>query len=379
MPEKLAPFTAEDALALTASEKRLLGIAFKSSGLTQSAIAEATGLTQQSASRLTLGLLERGLLVEGEKAATGRRGYPSATFRTGRDRAYSIGLSIKADSIAAAMMDFSGAVLFECRQGFPAMRVQPAADWTRTAIEDACRACDVQRGAIVGVGVGITGSHVAGGGYNTPYSLEEWAGKDLSDLLAPELGLPVWSDNDGNVAALGENMIGVGKWAHSFAYFYIATGVGGGVILDGELWSGRMGNAGEFAGGLPPNIYPFPNLELLRHLVVRDGLADLPDVHALVEQFDPSWPSIDDWIARVRDSVSIMASNATAILDLDAIVLGGLLPKPLAERLIPHIQLYDQRRRSIDRPVARIVPAEAQGDAAAIGAALLPFKRIFFA
>ena len=365
--------------SLTTSEKRLLGILFKSAPLTQSAIADATGLTQQSASRLALGLLERGFLVEGEKVATGRRGYPSATFLTAANAAYSVGVSIKADAVDLALMDFTGRVAFEKRQGFVTMPVASVIEWINAAIGEGCRKCSVERSAVVGAGVGVTGSHMAEGGYNTPYSLEEWAGRDIAGLLEPGLGMSVWSDNDGNVAALGENMIGVGKWAKSFAYFYLATGVGGGVILDGELWVGRMGNAGEFAGGLPPNIYPFPNLELLRHLVVKEGLADLPNVNALVEGFDPSWPVIEDWIARVRESVSIMASNATAILDLDAIVLGGLMPRPLAERLIPHIQLYDQRRRSIDRPMAKIVPAEAQGDAAAIGAALLPFQHIFFA
>ncbi|GAY22797.1 hypothetical protein SFOMI_3359 [Sphingobium fuliginis] len=44
-------------------------------------------------------------------------------------------------------------------------------------------------------------------------------------------------------------------------------------MLNGDLWRGRYGNAGEFAGGLPPNIYPFPNLELLRVLAARDGVS----------------------------------------------------------------------------------------------------------
>src|SRR3546814_3544128 len=121
-------------------------------------------------------------------------------------------------------------------------------------------------------------------------------------------------------------MLGVGRWAPSFAYLYLSSGVGGGLMLNGDLWRGRYGNAGEFAGGLPPNIYPFPNLELLRVLAARDGIS-FETVDELVSNYDPSWQAIDEWISRVNDSVSIIISNATAILDPDAIVMGSLIPR----------------------------------------------------
>ena len=98
----------------------------------------------------------------------------------------------------------------------------------------------------------------------------------------------------------------------------------------------------------------------------------------MVANYDDAWTSIDDWLARVRDSFSIIASNATAILDLDAVVLGGLIPKALAERVIQAIELFDQKRRLVPRPVAKLVPAEAPGDVTAFGAALMPLQTAFF-
>ena len=76
--------------------------------------------------------------------------------------------------------------------------------------------------------------------------------------------------------------------------------------------------------------------------------------------------------------MSISASNATAILDLDAIVFGGLTLKDLAERLIPRIELFDQKRRTQLRPMAKLVAAEVEGNSAAIGAAMLRLKAKFF-
>lgn len=366
------------AASLTRSERLVLGLVFRHGALTQANITERTDLTQQSISRILNGLTENGLLETGERVASGRRGYPSATVRIAPGYTYSVGVAVMTDSVSVALADFAGNILHEQQQAFTAMPLPRIIDWLRETIET-IRSRHLPGGSsLAGIGIGIPGSFIGDGiGFNTPHMLEDWAHMELEPLLAEALGLPVWAENDGNAAALGESMVGVGRWTDNFAYLHITTGVGGGVVLDGELWRGRHGNAGEFAGGLPPNIYPFPNLELLRHMASRDGWS-YGTVNDMLAHFDPTWPAVDDWIARVKDSFSIIASNATAILDLDTIVLGGRLPRSLAEKLIPQIDLFDQKRRSIARPTARLVPAEAEGDAAAIGAALLPLKHRFF-
>lgn len=363
---------------LTRSDRRVLGLLFRRGPMTQAGLVRETELTQQSVSRIVAKLMDAGMLLPSERIASGRRGYPSGTVKVMPDFTFSLGVSIMADAAAIAVLDFSGAVRHELRQAFSPMALAVVVDWLAASRRE-IDAWLPSGATLAGVGVGISGSFIGTAvGFNTPYALEEWAGIDIEKILSEAMGLPVWADNDGNVAALGESMIGVGRWARNFAYLYIASGVGGGVILDGELWRGRYGNAGEFAGGLPPDIYPFPNLELLRQLVAKDGRL-FATVNDMVENFDPHWPAITEWIARVRDSLSIIASNATAILDLDAVVLGGRMPRPLAERVIPQIELFDQKRRSVPRPTARLVPAEAAGDAAAIGAALLPLKNRYFA
>jgi len=87
---------------------------------------------------------------------------------------------------------------------------------------------------------------------------------------------------------------------------------------------------------------------------------------------------MDDWIVQVRDALSLIVSAAAALLDPEVIVIGGRIPKSLAEKIIPHIEVYDQRRRSDARPLPQTVVAEAGGDAAAIGAAALTLNSYFF-
>ena len=141
---------------------------------------------------------------------------------------------------------------------------------------------------------------------------------------------------------------------------------------------GEFGNAGEVAQLLPPSIYPHPNLDLLLRLICKHGV-EINTVTEMVRRFDPEWPGVDDWISRVRDSLSLIASASAALLDPEVIVIGGRIPKSLAEKVIPHIEIYDQRRRSDPRPLPRVVVAEAEGNAASIGAAALTFNSYFFA
>lgn len=364
---------------LSKNERRILTLVFQRRALIQNALAEEMELTQQSASRLVGGLVERGLLRPGGKiVGAGKRGSPSTAFQLVPDFACGAGVSIMADGVALALVDFAGAVLVQRRAFLPAMSVKAVLAWTDTALAEALDEAGRSRATLAGLGVAVAGSFTGDGpGFNTPRYLDAWANVDVAALFTERLGLPTWAENDGNAAVLAEIVNGVGRWTGNFGYLYLSAGVGGGIALDGQLWRGRVGNAGEFAGGLPPNIYPFPNLELLRQMVGRDGPL-FETVQEMVDAYDPAWPAIDGWIERVRDSVSIIASNTTAILDLEAIVLGGLMPKDLAERLIPQVELFDQKRRAQPRPTARLVPAEVADNAAAVGAAILPLRAMFF-
>lgn len=372
--------TAEQAIPVTLSqsERHILGLMFRGGPATQSELLDQMELTQQSVSRLVGGLMTRGLIAAGKRQSNGKRGYPTTQIHLEPAFAQSAGVSINADSIAFAVVDFSGSKRFERRVITDNMSIDAVMRWVehQFAVYAADPVCRHSR--FVGLGIAVAGSFVGDGvGFNTPRYLDDWANIDVAALFEQRFGLTSLAENNGNAAALAESIVGIGKAAKSFAYLYLGAGVGGGIVLDRQLWRGRCGNAGEFAGGLPPNIYPFPNLELLRQLVARSG-HNFETVEDLVEHFDPAWPENETWIERVRDSVSIIASNASAILDLEAIVLGGRIPKLLAERLIPTVEFFDQRRRAQLRPTARLVPSEVDGEATAIGAAMLPLLSSYF-
>ena len=71
------------------------------------------------------------------------------------------------------------------------------------------------------------------------------AGVPIRDELEARLGLPVWADNDANVAALAEQRIGAGRGARNVVMLTVGTGIGGGLILGGEVFRGRAGAGAE--------------------------------------------------------------------------------------------------------------------------------------
>jgi glucokinase len=80
----------------------------------------------------------------------------------------------------------------------------------------------------------INSTHVAG-----------WDNCPLPEIIQNKLGIPTIVDNDANVGALGEFTFGAGKNTHHLVYYTVSTGIGGGIIIDGNIYRGGNGNAGE--------------------------------------------------------------------------------------------------------------------------------------
>lgn len=377
---RIAPefFGAEHRHLLGESERLLLGQVFRRGRITQGELTDLLPLSQQSISRMAQALELRGMIRRGERQASGQRGQPSAVLTIAPGYAYTVGASIMADGLSLSLVNFAGETAETIVPKLADLSRASFVAAIRNGIARLLRRAEIDRAQLFGLGVAISGFRVEGARFNTPASLEELALVDLEAMLADALDLPVWAENDGKAATIGENMNGVGRRIANFAYYFIATGVGGGVIVDGRLLPGARGNAGEFVGVLPIEHYPFPNLELLRQRLGEHGVV-IETVSELVARYDDAWPGIDAWIAQVAPSLSLMASATAAILDTDAIVLGGRIPAPLAERLIPHIRFYDINRRDVRRARAEILPGECAGDATSVGAALLPLVDKFFA
>jgi predicted NBD/HSP70 family sugar kinase len=364
-------------VAASPNERSVLELVRRETGIGRAELARRTGLTNQSISRIVGDLMARGLCEFGEPIPTAGKGPAALSVHLKAGAIHTVGISLMTDSVSLMITNFIGAALCIDVIRPDNMRSETVLEAVNTWIVDACSQLGLERGRLLGVGVAITGYFVGEASkVNPPPGLDDWALIDISELFGRALGLPVWVDNDGNAAAVGEQMNGVGRWANSFAYLYFAAGLGGGLIAEGHPFRGAHGNAGEFASILP-NDWVSPTLERLRLLMAAGGQqhTSLTD---MIEHFHLDAPGVEQWLCEAERSVSLIVSAISAVADPDAIVLGGRLPRSLAEQLIPRLSFQNPPRRARPRPVPQIVCAETPGDASVMGAATLPLKALFF-
>jgi len=93
-------------------------------------------------------------------------------------------------------------------------------------------------------GVGCGGPMAPGGSTVSPLNIGLWRDFPLRDRLAEATSLPTAVDNDAKALALGEHWQGAGRGHDDFVAIVVSTGIGGGIVLDGRLLDGRLGNAG---------------------------------------------------------------------------------------------------------------------------------------
>ena len=347
-------YAANGLKALSRSEQRVLGTVVRSGEVGQPVLVKATGLAQQSISRLVKGLVSIDALIEGDKVRSGRRGQPGNSVRIAPDFAYTFGIAMMTDAISVALFDFSGSVLDEVHHDLPAMTRTAVLDAAESIVESMIADHQVPMERLFGMGVSVSGRYIGPGAvYNTPHPLDDWALIAIDHLFEDRFDMPVWVENDGNAAAIGESLVGVGRDYDNFAYLFVDTLLGGGIIMNHELMRGTNRNGGEIGLLLPKNIYQHPSLESLRQTLAEYGI-ERAGVSEMIKDFDPEWPGIDEWITKTRSSFSLICSALAAILDPEAIVLGGRMPTISGAT---RDSLYRYVQRLTTRQAARVAPA----------------------
>jgi predicted NBD/HSP70 family sugar kinase len=209
-----------------------------------------TGLSRTTVSKLVAEMQHEGLLVErGELASTDTPsvGRPAVALTLNPAAGAAVGIDFGHDLVRVAVADLSGVVLREARRDFDVDGDAPgavalAADLVAGLLAEAGTTLD----KVVGVGVALSapvlrdGSAVAAAGI-----LPGWAALSPGGELERRLGRPVMMGNDANLGALAEVCHGAGRGARNVVYVMLSGGIGAGLVLDGELFTGHSGLTGE--------------------------------------------------------------------------------------------------------------------------------------
>lgn len=359
-------------------EREIIRMVFWNKDITQSRIVELTRIPQQTVSRLVNSLIEGGVLQQANKVPVGARGKPGLELEPNPNFAYSFGISILLDAIAVTLMNFKGEVMCSRLLEMSDMSIENVLQHGESLVAEIIQNCHVSSDKILGLGVGISGFFSSmDGKMNTHHALEEWAEIDIAKIMSSRFDLPTWVVNDATAAAAGEGIAGVGRNYKNFVYLFISSAFGGGLITNGEMFRGTFGNAGELGDMLPPKQYVHPNLDLLKRILIKNNV-EVGSIYDMSKNFDINWPGVDEWIYKVQDSLDLVATSCSALLDTQAIILGGHIPKALAEKVIPRIDVYAQFRRGAKRPLPEIIVAEINDSPVAVGAASLPLRELCF-
>ncbi len=365
---------------LTDRERDILRLIRDEGPMSRAALIRTSGLTGPAIFRATEDMASKGLLQIGAPIAAGR-GQPSHEVKLNPDAAYTLGISVMTDRAQAVIMDMTGAIRASADITAEGMKRSDILDKAALFLEDQCQQ-GLNPRAFVGTGLALAAFFVKDQTLNPAEPLNDWALVDLYQPLEAAFSLPTLIENSASAAAVGESLLGVGRHTPSFAYVNFAAGFGGGIILDRRLWRGQTGNAGEFAAILNAIGAFVPNLESLRSELSDKGI-QTEDLQDLVTRFDVAWPGVETWIAKAAPSIRLLSRIIIETIDVGTIVIGGRIPPSLAERLavaarITQAELDAVQRRHRGRPAPKIIAAEADARATAIGAAALPMSRFIF-
>lgn len=213
-------------------------------------IARRTGLSRSTVSALVAELLADGLVVEREELATARGdqgGRPPILLSFDASAGAAVGIDFGHRHLRVAVSDLASNVLAERRL---ALDTDHAAgdglDAAAALVEDALADAGVERARVVGAGMGLPGPiEHATGVVGSAAILPGWVGVAAAQEMQRRLALPIAVDNDANLGALAEAAFGAARAASDVVYIKASSGIGAGLILNGRLYRGTAGLAGE--------------------------------------------------------------------------------------------------------------------------------------
>ena len=159
-----------------------------------------------------------------------------------------VGVDVGGTRIKAGLVDDRGRVVHATRHDTPdrTTRPQVVEDAVVDAVAELLQRPEAGARGVVGVGIGAAGFVAAERGTVVFAPHLSWRDEPLQEKVAARLGVPVVVDNDANAAAWAEHRFGAGRGESHLLTVTLGTGIGGAVLVDGELQRGRHGLAGEF-------------------------------------------------------------------------------------------------------------------------------------
>ena len=312
-----------------------------------------------------------------------------------------LGIDLGGTKILAAVVDQEGTILGNSKrktrseQGVEKV-IKRIAKTACEAVEDA----DVSMSAIRAAGIGAPGvANYNAGIIEFAPNLSNWVDVPLGPLLEEKLDIPVFVENDVNAGSYGEFTVGAGKPYDSMVGVFPGTGLGGGIVLNGQLWRGARNAAAELGHiivlidgplcgcGRRGCIEALASRTAIERDIrgeIRGGRAsiitELTDIDkgkitsgTLAAALAAHDPVVTDVIERAAYHLGIFTGSLVNALDTECVVFGGGLIEACADFMLPLIRetAYRYLIRPVDPEHLPILEAALGDDTIVLGTAML--------
>lgn len=367
-----------------------------SGGLSRVELAQIVGLSPQTISNISRRLLDQGLIVEAGKEGSGP-GKPRTILRLNPSGMYAVGVHLDPSVITFVLLDLVGDVVKHSRIKMPGGGNPPAVIATiateiRKLIEDS----GVDEAKIAGLGAAAPGPiDLEEGMVVDPPLLTGWDRVRLREALAKATGLETLVDKDVTSAAVAETWAGGPSGTGSFAFMYMGTGIGCGIVLSDEVFRGTSGNAGEIGhiivdpagpscdcglrGCVKSSCIPQVLVAEAERKGVLDPIGEDVEEPTVQERFALLCDASDAGnreAMEIIDKSAVLVSRAVAVitntLDVERVVFGGPFWARLADHYlerIPDLLMENSAAKHIHG--IEVVGTGVGEDVGAIGAACL--------
>jgi predicted NBD/HSP70 family sugar kinase len=362
------------------NEQLVLTLVRRHGALAKAELARLTGLSPQTASVIMRKLEEDGLLARG-MPMRGRVGQPSIPMTLAPNGVFSLGLKIGRRSADLVLMDFVGRVRETRRRSYAWPLPHAVLDFARKEINALLKTLSsAERARIAGLGIA------------SPFELWNWASEvgapqpemdawrtiDLITTLERELPFPVFLQNDATSACVAEVVFGRGSAFKDFFYFFIGFFIGGGVVLNGAVFTGSGGNAGAIGsmpvparGRKPIQLIDAASIHLLETRLKTAGLDPSP-LWLQPENWDGFGKHLDAWIGEIAASLAYAIAATCSVIDFPAVIIDGAFPPAVRRRIAAATGKAMQALDLAGIQAPAIVEGEVGQNARAIGGACLP-------
>ena len=367
---------------------RILDVVRLEGPLPRTDIVRYAGLSRATVSSLVSELLTRGLVRErSDDRGLGYGGRPPALVELEPKAAAAVGVDVGRTHVRVAVADLGLNVIAEEVQRIDVPEHPDETLDTVVKVTDRLLTqSGVDRRDLLGVGVGLPGPvDRASGRLGSVTILPGWVGLAPRAELEKRLGVAVRVENDANLGALAEGLLGAGRGSRVLAYVKVAAGVGSGLLVDGRLFRGATGAAGEIGHTTMQNAGPVcrcGNRGCLEQLAgaaallaqMADAGLEVDSVEELLRMAADGHAGARRVLADAGEHIGLAVANLVTLFDADRVVVGGELGA--AEELLVGPLRYAARSAAVTTAGSsiEIVSAELGERAEVLGAVVLVLR-----